>query len=141
MLYHPHSKTRYNSDMDINQTIFKAYDIRGVYPNELNEKTARTIGRTLRKFVFKSNSVVVGRDVRNSSPTLYSAVLEGLGAPIQEIGIVTTPMFYFLVKELGASGGIMVTASHNPAEYNGFKVVNERVEMIGGEEILKFIHS
>ena len=127
--------------MDVNQAIFKAYDIRGVYPSELDEETARTIGRTLRKFVFKSNSIIVGRDVRNSSPTLYSAVLEGLGAPIQEIGIVTTPMFYILVKELGASGGIMVTASHNPAEYNGFKVVNERVEMIGGEEILKLIHS
>ena len=125
----------------VNKNIFKAYDIRGVYPSELDEETARTIGRTLRKFVFKSNSIIVGRDVRTSSPALYSAVLEGLGAPVQEVGIVTTPMFYFLVKELGASGGIMITASHNPAEYNGFKVVNERVEMIGGEEILKLIHS
>ena len=125
----------------VNKNIFKAYDIRGVYSSELDEETARTIGRTLRKFVFKSNSIIVGRDVRISSPALYGAVLEGLGAPVQEVGIVTTPMFYFLVKELCASGGIMITASHNPAEYNGFKVVNERVEMIGGEEILKLIHS
>ena len=113
--------------------IFKAYDIRGMYPAELNNETALEIGRGLGRFFGKTGraKVVVARDGRIGSPELYRAVIEGLRSAngkvrIVGIGLATTPMFYFLVAKLGCRGGIIVTASHNPKEYNGFNFMLKR---------------
>lgn len=105
--------------------IFRAYDIRGIYPEELNEETAFKIGRAAANFL-KAKNLVVGEDGRISSPTLRGKVIEGIvsaGCNVLTIGMCTTPLFYFSVNKLNADGGIMVTASHNPPQYNGFKVV------------------
>ncbi len=128
----------------INKRIFKAYDIRGFYPKEISSKTAFEIGKILSRFFFKGK-IVVARDGRIGSPQLYRAVIKGLKAnetnklKTIEVGLATTPMFYFLVIRLKAVGGVMVTASHNPKEYNGFKVVGKNAEMISGYELQKFI--
>ena len=126
--------------------IFKAYDIRGIYPVELNNETALEIGWGLGRFFGKTGraKVVVARDGRIGSPELYRAVIEGLRSAngkvrIVGVGLATTPMFYVLVQLLKATGGIIVTASHNPREWNGFKVVGQNAEMIGGREVLKII--
>ncbi len=114
----------------MNDSIFKAYDVRGRYPNDLDESTAFAIGWGFARsgLVDLSRPVVVGRDMRESGKDLSEALSLGLtaaGAAVIEIGLSTTPMFYFAVVRLGAGGGIMVTASHNPGEYNGFKFVRE----------------
>lgn len=109
----------------INQSIFKAYDIRGIYPDDINEEIARKIGQAFVEFT-KAKNVVVGRDARQSSPRLTEAVIQGIvsmGANVVDIGLCSTPIFNFAVAEnTDHEGGIMVTASHNPAEYNGFKM-------------------
>lgn len=116
----------YLADMSIiNTEIFKAYDIRGVYPEEINEETARKIGLAFAKFT-KAKNILIAEDGRTSSPALRKALIEGIRAKgnIVLAGRATTPMFYFAAantKNIGA--GIMVTASHNPAKYNGFKMV------------------
>lgn len=109
--------------------IFKAYDVRGVVPEELNEEQAYAIGYFFPQIleaedVARVQAVVVSRDMRETSPRLASACQTGLrtaGFAVWDIGLATTPMNYFAVGFLGASGGIQVTASHNPARYNGFK--------------------
>lgn len=117
--------------MKINQGIFKAYDIRGKFPSEINEATAERIGASAalffaQKLKKKKITVLVCRDVRISSPILKDALVRGLnsqGVDVVDVGIGTTPFFYFLMHGVArADGGIMVTASHNPAEYNGFKL-------------------
>ena len=108
-------------------SIFKAYDVRGVYPDELDEKVARQIGNAMASFIGKS-PIVVGQDVRISSPSISQSVIEGVldaGIDVVDIGVCTTPMNYFAVGHLGAAGGIMTTASHNPAQYSGFKLCRE----------------
>ena len=119
-------------------TIFKANDIRGKYPDELNEEAAGQIAAALAKH-WSSGKIVVAHDARLSSPALYRAVIKSLALHarfmIQEVGLSTTPMFYFLVNELKAAGGIMVTASHNPKEYNGLKIVGPRAAVINGKEV------
>lgn len=141
--------------MKIDPKIFKAYDVRGKYPDELNEETAFKIAATVGNYFFgKSRSakrkarIVVGCDARLSSPALYGAVLRGLRYPnklenvrmkIVEAGTMTTPMLYFLVNKLKADGGIMVTASHNPKEYNGLKIVGKNARPISGEAVLKLL--
>ena len=109
--------------------IFKAYDIRGIYPRELNEEIAYAIARAFVLFLDKRNPVIaVGRDMRISSPQLADAVIRGLlyqGAQIINIGLAATPTFYFEVARNKHAGGIMITASHNPKEYNGLKMVKE----------------
>ena len=127
----------------MNQDIFKAYDIRGIYPKEVNGRVAYEIGAGLGKF-FGKGRVVVARDGRLGSPLLYRALTRGLKIgnsklKIVGLGLATTPMFYFLVQKLGAAGGIIVTASHNPKEYNGFKVVGRNAEMISGREVLRLL--
>jgi len=122
----------------MNYDIFKAYDIRGVYPSELDEADAHLIGRgfALSRLLKGEKPVVVGRDMRTSSDSLADAISSGLAAEghsIVDIGLCTTPMLYFAVNVLDAAGGIMVTASHNPGEYNGFKFVRERAIPIGSE--------
>lgn len=122
-------------------SIYKANDIRGKYPEEINEDIVKNISFALGGYFSKNAKLVVGRDARLSSPALYRAVLgrlkvKGLRLKVVEAGLMTTPMLYFLVNELKADGGIMVTASHNPKEYNGLKVVKKGARPMGGLEIL-----
>ncbi|PJC65418.1 MAG: hypothetical protein CO020_00755 [Candidatus Colwellbacteria bacterium CG_4_9_14_0_2_um_filter_50_12] len=122
--------------------IFRAYDIRGIYPEELDERSTYVLGRVLASRIFKRGKIIVGHDVRLSSPALYRAILRGLrsessGSRIVTAGLVTTPMLWFLVHRLKAAGGAMVTASHNPKEYNGLKVVRGDETLVSGREILK----
>lgn len=126
----------------MNPKIFRAYDIRGKYPEKLNEKTIEEISPALIK-LFAKKKIVVGRDVRLSSPKLYRTLIKCLstkgGPKIIKGGIMTTPMLYFLVSFLKARGGIMVTASHNPKEYNGLKIVGPAATPISGTEIFKLL--
>lgn len=128
--------------------IFKAYDIRGIYGTELTEDTAYKAARAfvvLRKQETKKEGlkIAVGRDMRLSSPELHEAVVKGLcdqGAEVVDIGLVSAPTFYFAVCHLGADGGLMVSASHNPKEYNGIKITRENAKPFGkgsGMEELK----
>ncbi len=115
----------------IKPTIFKAYDIRGIYPDDLDEHAAYILGKAIYTFFFRRMSkenltVVVGGDMRLSTPALMSGVKKGLvecGADVIEIGIVSTPTMYFAVRHYGYNAGIQVSASHNPKEYNGMKMV------------------
>lgn len=127
--------------------IFRAYDIRGIYPQELNKETAEIIGRAFIKFLRskrkkKKLRIVVGRDNRLSSPVLSQALKKGIlneGAAIIDIGLSPTPVFYFAVWKYGFDGGVLSTASHNPPEYNGFKIVGKEARMIGDNTGLKEI--
>jgi len=129
--------------MRINPKIFRAYDIRGVYPKDLNESTAYSIGRAFVKFLKKPKlRIVIARDNRISSPSLHKNLIKGItdsGASVVDIGLSTTPMFYFAAAHYKYDGGIIVTASHNPAEYNGFKIVRENAVPISGETGIKEI--
>ena len=121
----------------INPSIFKAYDIRGIYPDELNEEIARKIGQTFVEYT-GAKKVVVGRDTRLSSPQLFKALSKGIverGADVFDIGLISIDCLYFSVGHYGYDGGIMVTASHNPKQWNGFKIVDKKVEIISGEKI------
>lgn len=118
---------------------FKAYDIRGRVPDELNEEMAYRIGRG---FVegFAARKVVVGRDVRLSSESLSHALVQGLtesGCDVIDIGLCGTEMVYFATDHLGVDGGIMVTASHNPMDYNGMKFVGKGSRPISGDSGLR----
>jgi phosphomannomutase len=114
---------------------FKAYDVRGLYPSELDEAGAYAIGRA---YVdqFAATRIAVGRDMRLSSPSMAEAVRTGAadaGADVLDLGLVGTEMLYFAVGELELDGGIMVTASHNPKEYTGMKIVRAGALPVGGE--------
>ncbi len=114
-------------DLAACKTSFKAYDLRGKVPEELNEELAYRIGRVFAD-MFKAKKVVVGRDARLSGPAIAAALTEGLtdgGCDVLDIGLCGTEMVYFSTTFLAADGGIMVTASHNPKEYNGMKFVRE----------------
>jgi len=114
---------------------FKAYDVRGLYRTELDEAGAYAIGRAYIE-QFGAKRIAVGRDMRLSSPTMADAVREGAadgGADVLDIGMVGTEMLYFAVGELGLDGGIAVTASHNPKEYTGMKIVRRGALPVGGE--------
>jgi phosphomannomutase len=116
-------------------TAFKAYDIRGRIPDELDPKLATRIGRSFATFLHPRR-VVVGHDIRLSSPELADCVCEGLldaGVDVIDIGLCGTEMVYFATFDLKADGGIMVTASHNPAEYNGLKLVREDARPISSD--------
>jgi len=124
-------------------TVFKAYDVRGVVPAELDARLAYRIGVATGRFL-GGGRIVVGRDARLHSPELSAALMHGLAdgdAEIVEIGLVTTPMVYFAVEHLGARGGVMVTASHNPAEYNGFKICRQHAIPIGEASGLREIEA
>ena len=106
--------------------IFRAYDIRGIYGQDLDEKVAEFIGLAYGTLLGNRGKIVVGRDVRISGDILVKGVASGLsraGCDVLEVGIVTTPMLYFSTVHFNASGGVQVTASHNPPEWNGFKLV------------------
>ena len=114
---------------------FKAYDVRGIYPSELDEDGGYRVGRA---FVeeFETERIAVGRDMRVSSPSMAEAVREGAadaGAEVLDLGLVGTEMLYFAVGELALDGGIAVTASHNPKEYTGMKIVRRGALPVGGD--------
>jgi phosphomannomutase len=115
--------------------VFKAYDVRGLYGTELDEHGAYAIGRAyVEQFV--PRQIAVGRDMRLSSPTMARAVIEGAadaGADVLDVGLVGTEMVYFAVGALELDGGIMVTASHNPKEYTGMKIVRQGALPVGGD--------
>jgi phosphomannomutase len=115
--------------------VFKAYDVRGIYGAELDEEGAQAIGRAFVE-VFEPKRVAVGHDMRLSSPAMAEAVIAGAaeaGADVLELGLVGTEMVYFAVGELGLDGGVAVTASHNPKEYTGMKIVRAGALPVGGE--------
>jgi phosphomannomutase len=115
--------------------VFKAYDVRGIYGSELDEAGAYAIGRAYVE-QFEPRRIAVGHDMRVSSPSMATAVIEGAadgGADVLDIGLVGTEMVYFAVGELGLDGGIAVTASHNPKEYTGMKIVRRGALPVGGE--------
>ncbi|MCA1808257.1 MAG: phosphomannomutase/phosphoglucomutase [Kiritimatiellia bacterium] len=115
--------------------IFKAYDIRGLYGRDLDENLARSIGRAFVTFL-KCRKVVVGRDMRPHSTPLFEALAQGLtqqGADVIDLGLCSTPMSYFGNGSLQADAGIMITASHNPGEWNGFKLSRAEAVPISGQ--------
>jgi len=121
--------------MQVNPGIFKAYDIRGIYPTDLNEEAAYLIGRAFVTFLGAS-TVVVGRDMRLSGPAMFEAVTRGItdqGADVADIGMVSTDQYYFACATLGLPG-MMVTASHNPKQYSGFKMVRQMPFLLSGDE-------
>jgi phosphomannomutase len=115
--------------------IFKAYDVRGLYPSELDEEGAYAIGRAYVE-QFQPERVAVGRDMRIHATAMQRAAMEGAadgGADVVDVGMVGTEMLYFAVDQLGLDGGLMVTASHNPKEYTGMKIVRRGALPVGGE--------
>ncbi|MCE9619052.1 MAG: phosphomannomutase/phosphoglucomutase [Planctomycetes bacterium] len=127
--------------------VFKAYDVRATYPKPLNEKLAWHIGYGAAEFLLTQaaaqgftdpmmHHIVMGRDMRKSSPSLADAVAQGMqdyGANVIDIGLVDTPVVYFAINHFGCAGGIQVTASHNPANYNGFKISRIHAKPVGQE--------
>ncbi|MCB0805498.1 MAG: phosphomannomutase/phosphoglucomutase [Bacteroidales bacterium] len=114
-------------------SIFHAYDIRGIFQEDFDEKTAYRIGFYL-PAVLNSNNILVGRDCRLSSPVIFSRLCEGIndaGADVSDAGLTTTPMIYWATAKFGFSASVMITASHNPKTYNGFKVSSENALPVG----------
>jgi phosphomannomutase len=115
--------------------VFKAYDVRGLYPTELDEEGAYAIGRAVMQ-QFEPKRFAVGRDMRLSSPAMAAAAIRGVadgGAEVLDLGMIGTEMLYFAVGELGLDGGLTVTASHNPKDYTGMKIVRRGALPVGGE--------
>ncbi|OGZ06240.1 MAG: hypothetical protein A2845_00330 [Candidatus Lloydbacteria bacterium RIFCSPHIGHO2_01_FULL_49_22] len=113
--------------------IFKSYDIRGVYPSELNEEIIEKIGHAT-VIKLRAKSLAVGRDNRDSSPSLFDAFTRGAmdeGCTIIDLGLVSTPMLYFASATLSVDGAVMITASHNPGQYNGLKICQENAIPLG----------
>lgn len=127
--------------MKVSPNIFREYDIRGIVGKELHEEDARAIAKAFGTYVQRhgKKTLAVGRDVRLTSDHFGEIVIDGLastGIHVLDIGVVPTPLLYFSLFNLPVEGGIMITASHNPAEYNGFKLCLETASVYG-EEIQK----
>jgi phosphomannomutase len=121
--------------MPINPSIFKAYDVRGLYPQEVNEEAAHLIGRGFVAYL-NAKRIAVSRDMRLSSPSMAAAFIEGArlqGADVVDYGMMGTDMLYFAVARDGHDGGVQITASHNPKEYNGIKMVRKEAFPLSGE--------
>src|ERR671914_1053821 len=121
--------------MALDPRVFKAYDVRGIHPTELDEEGGYAIGRAYVE-QFEPRRIAVGRDMRVSAPAMARAVIDGAadgGADVLDVGMVGTEMLYFAVGELGLDGGICVTASHNPKEYTGMKIVRGGALPVGGD--------
>ncbi|MGZ4481434.1 MAG: phosphomannomutase/phosphoglucomutase, partial [Gaiellales bacterium] len=119
----------------LSPSVFKAYDVRGVVPEELDAEGAYRLGRAY-VAAFEPRTMAVGHDMRLSSPELVEAVIRGAldqGADVVELGEIGTEMLYFAVGEHGYDGGIQVTASHNPRQYNGMKIVRRGAMPVGGD--------
>ena len=127
--------------MQLDESIFKAYDIRGKYPEQINEDLVYKIGRAYSTFLSKENpqkklNIVISSDMRLSSPCLKENLIKGIidsGFNVIDIGLATTPTFYFAVAFYGYDGGLQVSASHNPKEFNGLKIVREKGFPVSGE--------
>lgn len=122
--------------------IFKAYDVRGVYPNQINEEVAYAMGQGYASVIKPEGTVVVGCDVRIHSEALKDSMIQGLvdaGIDVVDIGLISTEMIYFATGNYGYAGGIQVTASHNPAEWHGAKMVKKGAEPISSETGLQGI--
>ena len=134
-------------------SIFKAYDIRGLYGEQLDEEAAWKIGHATAQFLrsllrgydrglANAQSLCVGHDMRKHSPSLAKALIQGMntaGANVIDIGMIDTPQMYFAINHLGTCGGVQVTASHNPAQYNGFKISGQQAKPVGADTGLKDI--
>ena len=121
--------------MNIDSSIFKAYDVRGLYPSEVNEEAARLIGRGFVSYL-QARRIAVSRDMRLSSPSIAAAFIEGAraqGADVVDYGMMGTDMLYFAVARDGHDGGAQITASHNPKEYNGIKMVRKEAFPLSGD--------
>jgi len=119
--------------------VFKAYDVRGIYPTEINEELAYNIGRAYATFL-NAKRLIVGMDMRASSFSLTFSLIEGIrdmGCDVEFLDLVTTPITYFATNYYKTDGAIMVTASHNPKEYNGFKFSRENAIPVGADSGLK----
>ena len=131
--------------MPINPNIFKAYDIRGVYGKDLDEEISYRLGMAFADLRQKEQgkqkvNIVVGGDMRNSTPELKNALIKGLtakGANVVDVGAISTPSFYFAVGYFNYDGGIVVSASHNPAEWNGFKLTRDKARPISYDTGIK----
>lgn len=128
-------------------TIFKAYDIRGIYPEQLDEQTIHRIGKAYADILIDELakddiSIVVGQDMRTSSPDLAASIIRGIteqGVDVVDIGLASTPTFYYAVTNLGLDGGMQVSASHNPKEYNGVKIVGRKALPVGYDSGIELI--
>ena len=123
-------------NLNINPSIFKAYDIRGIYPQELNEDLIYLIGKAFVSYL-KPGEVVIGRDMRLSSDALFKSLARGIteaGADAIDIGLCTSDALYFTVGKFGYDSGAMITASHNPPEYNGIKMCKKEAVPLSGKE-------
>jgi len=121
--------------MAINPHIFKAYDVRGLYPSEIDETAARQIGRGFVKYL-NARRIAVSRDMRLSSPSVAAAFIDGAreqGADVVDYGMLATDMMYFAVARDGHDGGAQITASHNPKQYNGIKMVRKEAFPLSGD--------
>ena len=136
---------RAKASSGFSHTIFKAYDIRGIYPTEINEEAAYKIGRAFVQFLSKfirHPKIVVGRDNRISSPALFRALIKGITAQksdVVNIGLSTSPMLYFAAAHYEYDGGVQITASHNSFQYNGFKLVRKKAIPISEKTGLRTI--
>ena len=121
--------------LSLSPDIFKAYDVRGVYPDEINEDAARAIGTAFVTYL-KAQRIAVGRDMRLSSPSLAAAFIDGAtsqGADVVDYGMAPTDMLYFAVASDRLEGGVQITASHNPKQYNGMKMVRKEAFPLSGD--------
>jgi phosphomannomutase len=121
--------------LNVNPAIFKAYDVRGVYPGEINEEVVRQIGRGFVTYL-KAKQVGISRDMRVSSPALAAAFIDGAtlqGANVVDYGMMATDMLYFASVSDALEGGAQITASHNPGEYNGVKMVRQDAQPLSGD--------
>src|SRR5262245_58033036 len=121
--------------MKLDSDIFKAYDVRGTYPDQVHEDGARAIGAAFVAYL-EAARIGVGRDMRLSSPSLAAAFIDGAtsqGADVIDYGMMATDMLYFAVARDELDGGVQVTASHNPKQYNGMKMVRQRAFPLSGE--------
>ena len=122
-------------------TIFKAYDIRGTYPDQIDAQTAFRIGGAMVRFL-SAKRLVVGRDMRTMAPEIQDAVIEGMmaqGCDVVDIGLTSTPMVYYGIGKIACDGGLVVTASHNPKEYIGFKLCRAEARPLSGDSGIKDI--
>jgi len=122
--------------MNIDPSIFKAYDIRGTAPDQVNEDIAYAVGAALNSYL-KPKTITVGRDMRTSSDELADGLIRGLndsGCDVVDLGLCSTDGLYYAVGKYGYDGGVMITASHNPKQYNGFKICRKMAEPLSGQE-------
>ncbi|MFT4840070.1 MAG: phosphomannomutase [Planctomycetota bacterium] len=122
-------------------SIFKAYDIRGLYPDQIDAKTAFRIGAAMVRFL-SAKRLVVGRDMRTMAPEIADAVIDGMmsqGCDVVDIGLASTPMVYYGIGKIECDGGMVVTASHNPKQYIGFKMCRAEARPLSGDNGIKDI--